>query len=181
MSWQSAVEIVVLVAMLAITAPPLGRYIAAVHSGDRAPGERVFAPIERAIYRVCRVDAEREQRWNVYALSLLAFSLVSILVVYAMQRLQSFLPFNPTGRAAVTPWGAWNTAISFVTNTNWQWYSGEQTMSHLTQMLGLTVQNFVSAAVGIVVAVALIRGLVRTRTRRLGNFWVDLVRTRCGS
>ncbi|MEO5901118.1 MAG: potassium-transporting ATPase subunit KdpA [Ilumatobacteraceae bacterium] len=177
MSWQSVIEILVLVAALAITAPPLGRYMAKVYMGGKAPGDRFFDPIERRIYKICRVDAKREQRWNVYALALLAFSLVSILVVYVLQRVQSSLFFNPTDRAAVTPWGAWNTAISFVTNTNWQWYSGEQTMSHLTQMVGLTVQNFVSAAVGITVALAIIRGLVRTRTRHLGNFWVDLVRT----
>jgi potassium-transporting ATPase potassium-binding subunit len=177
MAWQSVVTVIVLVVALAATAPPLGRYIARVHSGGPAPGDRVFDPIERTIYRACRVDPEREQRWNVYAVALLAFSLVSILAVYALQRLQRVLPFNPTGRGAVTSWGAWNTAVSFVTNTNWQWYSGEQTMSHLTQMLALTVQNFVSAAVGLVVAVAIIRGFIRTRTRRLGNFWVDLVRS----
>ncbi|MFT3852908.1 MAG: potassium-transporting ATPase subunit KdpA [Ilumatobacteraceae bacterium] len=177
MAWQSIVGALLLVVALAVTAPPLGRYMALVYASDRAPGERFFEPIDRAIYRICRIDPKREQRWNVYAISLLAFSLVSILAVYAVQRLQGWLPFNPTDRTAVSPSGAWNTAVSFVTNTNWQWYSGEQTMSHLTQMLALTVQNFVSAAVGIVVAVAIIRGLIRTRTRQLGNFWVDLVRT----
>ena len=94
-----------------------------------------------------------------------------------MQRLQGSLPFNPTDRTAVTPWGSWNVAVSFVTNTNWQWYSGEVTMSHLTQMIGLTVQNFVSAAAGMAIVIALIRGITRTRTRNLGNFWVDLTRT----
>jgi K+-transporting ATPase ATPase A chain len=177
MSWQSVIEILVLIALVAVTAPPLGRYMAKVHMGGKAPGERFFEPIERRIYRLCRIDSKREQRWNVYAIALLAFSLVSILVVYVLQRVQGSLFFNPTNRTAVTPWGAWNVAVSFVTNTNWQWYSGEQTMSHLTQMLGLTVQNFVSAAVGILVAIAIIRGLIRTRTRHLGNFWVDLVRT----
>jgi K+-transporting ATPase ATPase A chain len=177
MAWQSVVEILVLIALLAITAPPLGRYMAKVYTGGKAPGDRFFEPIERRIYKICRIDSRREQRWNVYALALLAFSLVSLLFVYVLARVQSSLFFNPTNRAAVTPWGAWNVAVSFVTNTNWQWYSGEQTMSHLTQMLGLTVQNFVSAAVGILVAIAIIRGLIRTRTRHLGNFWVDLVRT----
>jgi K+-transporting ATPase ATPase A chain len=184
MSWQSIIEVVVLIVLLAITVPPLGRYIAAVLGGGKggagldakAPGDRVFLPVERFIYKVCRVDAKREQRWNVYALALLAFSLVSILAVYLLQRVQGSLPLNPTDRAAVTPWGAWNTAISFVTNTNWQWYSGEVTMSHLTQILGLTVQNFVSASVGLAVAIAIIRGLIRSKTRNLGNFWVDLVR-----
>ena len=177
MSWQSILEAVLLIVLLVVTAVPLGRYMAKVFGGGKAPGDRFFDPIDRAIYRVCGIDAKREQRWNVYAISLLAFSLASVLVVYGIQRLQGSLPLNPTDRGAVTPWGAWNVAISFVTNTNWQWYSGEQTMSHLTQMLGLTVQNFVSAAAGIVISIALIRGLIRTRTRRLGNFWVDLVRT----
>jgi K+-transporting ATPase ATPase A chain len=176
MAWQSILTALLLVVALAATAPVLGRYMATVYAGD-APGERFFGPIDRAIYRVCRIDARREQRWNVYAVSLLAFSFVSILAVYAIQRLQGLLPLNPTDRGAVAPSGAWNVAISFVTNTNWQWYSGEATMSHLTQMLALTVQNFVSAAVGLTIAVAIIRGLIRTRTRQLGNFWVDLIRT----
>ncbi len=177
MSWQAILEAVALVVALGICVPLLGRYMATVHGGGKAPGDKVFGPIERAIYRISGIDAKREQRWNVYALSLLAFSMLSILLVYGVQRLQGSLPFNPTDRAAVSPWGAWNVAVSFVTNTNWQWYSGEQVMSHLTQMLALTVQNFVSAAVGIVVSIAIIRGLIRTRTRQLGNFWVDLVRT----
>jgi K+-transporting ATPase ATPase A chain len=177
MGWQAIIEALALVVALGICVPPLGRYMATVHSGGKAPGDRVFGPVERAIYRISGIDAKREQRWNVYAVSLLAFSMLSILFVYGIQRLQGSLPLNPTDRAGVTPWGAWNVAVSFVTNTNWQWYSGEQTMSHLTQMLALTVQNFVSAAVGIVVSIAIIRGLIRTRTRQLGNFWVDLVRT----
>ena len=177
MSWQTLMGALLLIVLLGVTAIPLGRYMAKVYGGGKAPGDRFFDPIDRAIYRVCGISAKREQRWNVYAISLLAFSLVSVLVVYAIQRLQGWLPFNPTDKGAVAPWGAWNVAVSFVTNTNWQWYSSEQTMSHLTQMLGLTVQNFVSAAAGIVISVALIRGLIRIRTRRLGNFWVDLVRT----
>jgi K+-transporting ATPase ATPase A chain len=181
MSWQDALEILALAALLGVTVVPLGRYIAAVY-GSRAdgsaPGDRVFAPIERAIYRVCRVDARREQRWNVYASSLLAFSLVSMLGLYVVLRLQGSLPFNPTDRDNVSPTGAFNTAVSFVTNTNWQWYSGEVAMSHFTQMVGLAVQNFVSAGVGFAVIVAIIRGITRTRhrSRTLGNFWVDMVR-----
>jgi K+-transporting ATPase ATPase A chain len=180
MSWQAIVFGLVLVLMLAVTVPPLGRYMANVYGagdGGTAPGDRFFNPIERFIYRVCGIDHKREQRWNVYALALVAFSLVSMLLLYALQRLQGSLPFNPTDRAAVTPWGAWNVAVSFVTNTNWQWYSGEVSMSHLTQMLGLTVQNFVSAAAGMAIVIGLIRGITRTRTRNLGNFWVDLTRT----
>ena len=180
MSWQAILQALALIALLAATVPPLGRYLAAVYGvrpDQSAPGDRVFGPIERVVYRLCGIDSKREQRWNVYALSLLAFSLVSVLVLYAMQRLQGVLPFNPTNRTAVSPWGSFNAAISFVTNTNWQWYSGELTMSHLTQMLGLTVQNFVSAAAGMAVVVGLIRGIARTGSRTLGNFWVDLTRT----
>ena len=180
MTWQEIVFGLILVVLLAVTVPLLGRYMAAVYGARKdgtAPGDRLFDPIERFIYRVCGVDHKREQRWNVYALSLVAFSLVSLLMLYGLQRLQGSLPFNPTGRTGLTPWGAWNVAVSFVTNTNWQWYSGEVTMSHLTQMVGLTVQNFVSAAAGMAIVIGLIRGITRTRTRNLGNFWVDLTRT----
>jgi K+-transporting ATPase ATPase A chain len=180
MSWQGFFEIVALIAVLALTVPPLGRYMADVYGrrdDGSAPGDRVFKPIERVIYRVCGVDEKKEQRWNVYVLSLLAFSLVSLVALYALQRAQGVLPFNPTDRASVNPWGSFNVAVSFVTNTNWQWYSGEVAMSHLTQMIGLTVQNFVSAAAGMAVVVAMIRGISRTGTRMLGNFWVDLTRT----
>src|SRR5262249_12295062 len=131
--------------------------------------------VERAIYRVVGVEPSADQRWPVYVRSLLAFSLVSVLGLYALQRLQPHLPLS-LGFPAVSPSQAFNTAAAFVTNTNWQSYSGEVTMSHLTQMAGLAVQNFTSAAVGIAVAVALVRGFVRSRTDRLGNFWVDLVR-----
>jgi K+-transporting ATPase ATPase A chain len=173
-------QFVALLVVLALTAPPLGRYMAAVY-GSRAdgsaPGDRVFAPIERRIYRTLGVDDQREQRWNIYAIALLAFSLASFLVVYVIQRVQGSLPFNPTDRPGVAPLGAFNVAVSFMTNTNWQWYGGEGTMSHLTQMVGLTVQNFVSAAAGMAVVVAIIRGIVRRGRRTLGNFWVDLTRT----
>jgi K+-transporting ATPase ATPase A chain len=179
MSWQDLLEIAVLVALLAVTVPVFGRYMADVFGArddGTAPGDRFFGPIEQRLYRLCRVEARREQRWNVYATSMMAFTLVSILSIYALLRFQGALPFNPTDRDAVSPWGAWNVAISFVTNTDWQWYSGEVAMSHLTQMLGLAVQNFLSAAVGLAIVVAIIRGITRTRTRHLGNFWVDLVR-----
>ena len=180
MSGAGLFQIVALLVVLALTAPPLGRYMAAVY-GSRAdgtaPGDRVFAPIERGIYRALRVDEKREQRWNIYAIALLAFSLVSFLVVYVIQRVQGGLPINPTDRPGVSPLGAFNTAVSFMTNTNWQWYGGEGTMSHLTQMVGLTVQNFVSAAAGMAVVVAIVRGIVRRGRRTLGNFWVDLTRT----
>jgi K+-transporting ATPase ATPase A chain len=174
-SW---VQLFALVALLLATAPLLGRYIALVYGDERrAPGDRVFLPVERAIYRVCRVDPEREQRWTVYAFSLFAFSLVSFVAVYAVQRVQGHLPLNPTDVGGVVPHLSFNTAVSFTTNTNWQSYGGETTMSHLTQMVALTVQNFVSAAAGMAVMAALIRGLARARATTLGNFWVDLTRT----
>ncbi len=180
MSWQALVQALVLVVLLAATVPFLGRYMADVYGArpdGSAPGDRFFGPIERAIYRLLGVDAKRDQRWNVYAVSLVAFSLVSVLVLYGLHRLQGVLPLNPTDRPGVSPMGSFNAAISFVTNTNWQWYSGELSISNLTNMLGNTVQNFVSAAAGMVVAIALIRGITRTGSRLLGNFWVDLVRT----
>ena len=159
-----------------VATPLLGGYMAKVFAGEAAPGDRVFGPVERFVYRVCGIDREREQRWTAYARSLLAFSVVSILFLYGLQRVQGLLPFNPTDVEAVPPALSFNTAISFATNTNWQNYAGESTMSHLTQMAGLAVQNFLSAAVGLAVAVALIRGLVRSRSGTIGNFWVDLTR-----
>jgi potassium-transporting ATPase potassium-binding subunit len=169
-------QLVFLIALLAISTPLLGRYLAKVFGGGKAPGDRIFGPVERVIYRAGGIDPDREQRWTVYALSLLAFSLVSLLVLYVQLRLQNHLPLNPDNLAAVSPALAFNTAVSFVTNTNWQAYSGEVTMSHLTQMAGLAFPNFVSAACGAAVAIALIRGLTRRRTNTIGNFWVDMVR-----
>jgi len=151
--------------------------MANVYEGRASRFDRVFAPVERLVYRACRIDPEREQRWNVYALSVLAFSIVGFVLLYVMQRIQSGLPFNPTDMANVAPALSMNTAVSFVTNTNWQSYAGETTLSHLTQMTGLTVQQFVSAAAGMAVMAALIRGLARAGQRTVGNFWVDLVRT----
>jgi K+-transporting ATPase ATPase A chain len=180
MTGAGLIQFGLLLVVLALTAPPLGRYMAAVYGAKAdgsAPGDRVFAPFEHAIYRVLRVNPQREQRWNVYAIALLAFSLLSFLAVYGLQRFQDSLPFNPTNTPAVAPIGAFNVAVSFMTNTNWQWYSPELTMGHLTQMLGLAVQNFVSAAAGMAVVVAIIRGIARRGQRTLGNFWVDLTRT----
>ena len=170
-------QLVFLIALLTISTPLLGHYLAQVYGGGKAPGDRVFGPVERLVYRVGGVNPAREQRWTVYALSLLAFSLASVLILYAQLRLQNRLPLNPDGLAAVSPALAFNTAVSFLTNTNWQAYSGEVTMSHLTQMAGLAFHNFVSAACGAAVVIALIRGLTRRRTSTVGNFWVDLVRT----
>jgi K+-transporting ATPase ATPase A chain len=170
-------QVLVLLVLLAISTPLLGSYMAKVYGGGRAPGDRVFGPFERLIYRATGVDEKSEQRWQTYAVSLLAFSFVSVVVLYAQIRLQGHLPGNPDGLVGPKPTLSFNTAVSFLTNTNWQNYSGESTMSQLTQMAGLAVHNFVSAAAGAAVAVALIRGLVRRRTHTIGNFWVDLVRT----
>ncbi|MBZ0254197.1 MAG: potassium-transporting ATPase subunit KdpA, partial [Candidatus Methylomirabilis sp.] len=137
----------------------------------------VLGPLERLFYRLAGVRPEREMTWKTYALAALAFNAVGLLVVYGLQRLQSVLPLNPQGLGAVTPDSAFNTAVSFATNTNWQGYGGETTMSYLTQMAGLGVQNFLSAATGIAVLVALIRGIARRQTDRIGSFWVDLSRS----
>src|SRR6476619_3301863 len=170
-------QLAVLAAALLVGARVLGAFIARVFGGEPLPEDRVFAPVERLVYRVVGVGPEREQRWTVYAYSVLAFSAVSILGLYLLQRVQGALFLNPTGVKGVPPALAFNTAVSFVTNTNWQNYAGESTMSHFTQMAGLTVQNFVSAAVGIAVAIALVRGITRRRSETIGNFWVDLTRS----
>jgi potassium-transporting ATPase potassium-binding subunit len=175
-SWANWLQLVALVGAVVATAPFLGGYLARVLGGAAAPGDRVFLPVERALYRLAGVDPRREQPWNVYALSLVAFSAVSVVGLYLLERFQGVLPLNPTDVPGVPSALAFNTAASFVTNTNWQNYGGESTMSHLTQMAGLTVQNFASAAVGIAVAVALVRGLTRARSAAIGNFWVDLTR-----
>jgi potassium-transporting ATPase potassium-binding subunit len=169
-------QLLALAGAVLATAPLLGAYLARVLGGGAAPGDRLFLPLERLAYRAAGIDPGREQPWNVYALSLLAFSAVSVVGLYALERVQGHLPLNPTGVRGVSPALAFNTAASFVSNTNWQNYAGESTMSHLTQMAGLTVQNFASAAVGIAVAVALVRGLVRRRSATIGNFWSDLTR-----
>jgi len=171
--WAQAL---ILVGLLVISTPILGAYLARVFGGGRAPGDRVFLPVERGLYRFARIDPDREQPWRVYAVSVLAFSIASVLLLYLLQRFQGVLPGNPADFDGVNPALAFNTAVSFVTNTNWQNYGGESTMSLLTQMAGLTVQNVVSAAVGLAVAVALIRGLTRRRSGTIGNFWVDLTR-----
>jgi potassium-transporting ATPase potassium-binding subunit len=158
-----------LFAALAATHVPLGNYMARVFASER------HLRVERAVYRLVRVDPDAEQRWGVYAVSVFAFSAVCVLFLYGLERAQGVLPWS-LGRHGVPPALAWNTAASFVTNTNWQNYSGESTMGHFVQMAGLTVQNFVSAAVGLAVAMALVRGFARARTDRLGNFWVDVVR-----
>src|SRR5512135_1297276 len=164
-----------LLVVLAIT-KPIGVHMARVFSRERTFLDPVLRPVERSIYRVVLVDENREMRWTEYAVAMLLFSVVSMLVLYLLQRVQLHLPFNPQKLGAVPPPLAFNTAASFTTNTNWQNYSGETTMSYLTQMAGLAYHNFASAAVGIAVAVAFIRGVARHEKETIGNFWVDLTR-----
>ena len=168
-SLAGILQIVLLVVALAIFYKPLGDYIARIFTSEK------HSRVELGLYRVMGIDPEADQKWGTYARSLLAFSAVSVLLVYLIERIQHWLPYS-NGMANVNPVTAWNTAASFVTNTNWQNYSGESTMGYVTQMAALAVQNFLSAGVGIVVAIALIRGFTRNKTDRLGNFWVDLTR-----
>ena len=158
-------------------AKPLGAHMARVYGGERTFLHRVLGPIERLIYRAAGVHADAEMGWKEYAWALLLFNLCGFLAVYALQRFQSWLPLNPMGFGAVSPDSAFNTAVSFATNTNWQGYAGETTMSYLTQMLGLAVQNFLSAATGMATLAAFIRGFARSAAKGVGNFWVDLVRS----
>jgi K+-transporting ATPase ATPase A chain len=156
---------------------PVGLYLARVLEGERTWLDPVLRPFERLIYKLCGVNATKEMNWREYAFSMLGFSAVSMILTYGIERLQAYLPWNPQGLAAVGPDLAWNTAASFTTNTNWQSYTPESTMSYLTEMAGLATHNFYSAAAGIVVAVALIRGIKRTTSATIGNFWVDMTRT----
>jgi K+-transporting ATPase ATPase A chain len=162
--------------ILLATVRPVGIYLARVFEGERTWLDPVLRPIERFIYKLCSVNADKEMNWREYAYAMLGFAAVTLLATYALERLQALLPFNPQGLAAVGPDLAWNTAASFTTNTNWQSYTPETTMSYLTQMAGLATHNFWSAAGGIVVAVALIRGIKRTVSGTIGNFWVDMTR-----
>lgn len=169
---QSGIFLLILV----LSAKPLGIYMAHVFEG-KAAVHRWFGSVERLIYRLCGVNSGEEMNWKTYAFAMLVFNIIGLLAVYFLQRLQHVLPLNPMHLPAVPPDSAFNTAISFATNTNWQGYAGEATMSYLTQMLGLAVQNFVSAATGIAILVALIRGFIGRETQTIGNFWVDLVRS----
>ncbi len=162
--------------VLALTRP-LGGYMTRVLNGEPTFLSPVLRPVEIGLYRVSGVDEKREQHWVTYTVAMLLIQIAGFLLLYALMRVQQLLPFNPADQSAVAPDLAFNTAVSFVTNTNWQNYGGESTLSYLTQMAGLTVQNFVSAATGIAIAVALIRGFARASANSIGNFWVDLVRT----
>jgi potassium-transporting ATPase potassium-binding subunit len=170
-------QILVYFVVLLLCVKPLGSYMARVFQGERTFLSPVLSPLEKFLYRLSEVKAEEEMDWKAYTIAVLVFNLIGILVLFVLQIFQGFLPLNPLGLGAVAPDLAFNTAVSFVTNTNWQNYAGESTMSYLTQMMGLTVQNFFSAATGIAVLLAFIRGLARHKTKFLGNFWVDFTRT----
>jgi K+-transporting ATPase ATPase A chain len=170
------VQIAVFAALVVALTRPLGFYMTRVFAGERTPLSVLLKPVERLIYRICGVSENEEQHWVTYGVAMLLFSLAGFLSLYALQRLQDVLPFNPQGMPAVEPTLAFNTSVSFVTNTNWQSYVPEQTMSNLVQMAGLTVHNFLSAATGMALAMALVRGFVRREARSVGNFWVDLTR-----
>src|ERR1044071_7897194 len=170
---QIAIYSLVIIALV----KPVGPYMTRVFAGDRTFLSPVLHPVERLLYGLCGVDEKREQSWVGYAVAMLMFSLAGFLSLYALMRFQALLPFNPAGQSTVEQGLAFNTSMSFTTNTNWQSYVPETTMSYLIQMAGLTVHNFVSAATGIVLAVALVRGFARRSATRIRNFWVDL--TRC--
>ena len=177
MTFAGWMLILVFTGLVALLARPMGLYLAAVFEGRKTWLSPVLSPVEHVFYRLSGVKPDAEQDWKGYAAAILCFSVVSTLALYALLRLQHLLPLNPQGFGPVAPNIAMNSAVSFVTNTNWQAYSGETTMSHLSQMAGLTVQNFVSAAAGIAVAVAFARGFARRGSSAIGNFWVDLTRS----
>jgi K+-transporting ATPase ATPase A chain len=177
MTLFSWIQLILYIAVLLLLAKPLGAFMVRVYEGERTFLSPILQPVERLIYRLIGASPEAEMNWKTYAVAMLLFNMFGLLAVYLLQRLQGFLPLNPQGLGAVTPDSSWNTAVSFASNTNWQGYGGEVTMSYLTQMLALTVQNFVSAATGMAVLIAFIRGFTRHKARTIGNFWVDLTRT----
>ena len=169
-------QIALFCALVIAVTRPVGGLLASIATGTRNFLTPIFGPVERGLYAVAGVRPEVEQSWRGYAVAMLVFKIVCFLAAYGILRLQTFLPFNPAGQGEITPDLAYNTAISFLTNTNWQSYGGESTMSHGSQMLALTVQNFTSAAAGIAIAMAFVRGFSRRQMKTIGNFWVDLVR-----
>ncbi len=177
MNIYSWIQLVFYFMVLIALVKPLGSFMAKVYQGKGTFLDRILGPVEKLIYRISGVDSQQDMNWKTYAIAVLLFNAFGLLAVYVLQRFQAVVPLNPQGLGAVTPDSSWNTAVSFATNTNWQGYGGEVTMSYLSQMLGLTVQNFLSAATGMAVLVALIRGLVRHNAKGIGNFWVDLTRT----
>ncbi len=177
MTFQASYQIIFYLLAVFLVAKPLGHYMADIYMGKLPGLTRFFAPLERFCYRMTGIDTEREMDWQCYLRAMLIFNFLGLAVVYLLQRTQGFLPLNPQHFPGIRADTAFNTAASFITNTNWQSYSGETTMSYLSQMLGLTVQNFLSAATGLALLVAVIRGFTRQKTRFLGNFWVDIVRS----
>ncbi|TIQ13740.1 MAG: potassium-transporting ATPase subunit KdpA, partial [Mesorhizobium sp.] len=177
MTFNGWIQILVYCGIVVLLVKPLGGYMYRVFSGDRTFLSPILHPVERSLYRISGTSEREEQHWTTYAAALLFFNLAGFLVLYVLQRLQGSLPYNPAGMTAVEPGLAFNTAASFMTNTNWQNYGGESTMSYLVQMAGLTVQNFLSAATGVAIAIALIRGFTKLSGKSIGNFWVDM--TRC--
>ncbi|RWO91051.1 potassium-transporting ATPase subunit KdpA [Mesorhizobium sp.] len=177
MTFNGWMQILVYCGIVVLLVKPLGGYMYRVFSGDRTFLSPILGPVERSLYRISGTSEREEQHWTTYAAALLFFNLAGFVVLYALQRLQGSLPYNPAGMSGVEPGLAFNTAASFMTNTNWQNYGGESTMSYLVQMAGLTVQNFLSAATGIAIAIALIRGFTKASGKSIGNFWVDM--TRC--
>jgi potassium-transporting ATPase potassium-binding subunit len=169
-------EIAVYFALIVAITPILGGYMKRVFAGEKTTLDFVLRPVERGIYRICGVDAVSDQTWVEWTIAMLAVNGASLVILYLMQRLQSWLPLNPNHFGAVSPDSSWNTAVSFTTNTNWQGYSGESTMSHFTQMAGLALHNFLSAATGIAIAIAVIRGVAREKAKGIGNFWFDCTR-----
>jgi K+-transporting ATPase ATPase A chain len=176
MVWIGILQIAVFVAVLLLITRPMGAYIARVFQHEKTFLDPALRPIENAVYRVCGVDPDREMKWTTYTSTMLIFSVACILILYAILRLQSIRPLNAAGAPSMTPALAFNTAVSFITNTNWQAYAGESSATYLSQMLGFTWQNFISAGVGIALAIAFIRGLSRHTVEEIGNFWVDLTR-----
>ncbi len=177
MTFNGILQIVFYLVVLVLLAKPLGTFMARVFQRERTFLDPIFGPVERFIYRLSKINPDEEFDWKENAVAMLIFNFAGLLVVYLLQRIQQFLPLNPQGMAAVTPDSSFNTAVSFATNTNWQGYGGETTMSYLTQMLALTVQNFVSAATGMAVLALFIRGIARHSAKTLGNFWVDMTRS----
>ncbi|TIQ19629.1 MAG: potassium-transporting ATPase subunit KdpA [Mesorhizobium sp.] len=177
MTFSGWIQILVYCGIVVLLVKPLGGYMYRVFSGDRTLLSPILAPVERGLYRISGTSEREQQHWTTYAAALLFFNLAGFVVLYVLQRLQGSLPYNPAGMSAVEPGLAFNTAASFMTNTNWQNYGGASTMSYLVQMAGLTVQNLLSAATGIAIAIALIRGFTKASGKSIGNFWVDM--TRC--
>src|SRR5208337_1062219 len=177
MTMQGWAQIALYAFVIVLITKPIGGYMTRVFNGERTLLSPVLRPVESLLYRVSGIDERQEQSWVAYAVAMLFFSVAGFVTLYALQRLQAYLPFNPQGQTGVAPDLAFNTSVSFITNTNWQSYVPEATMGYLVQMAGLTVHNFLSAATGIALALALIRGFSRRSSNTVGNFWADMTRT----